>query len=205
MRENPDRFWSTESIDITSGKSYYINDKIVLSENAIGNSVLHSKLITVGTLTSLEVAGDVKVSKNLSALQINTPTIKLSENLTLTNAGISSSASFSVSVNNLPIFYSDSNEIVVGNKEIAKTPIKVFGPLSIGINNPDPTVSLSVSGNVSFNNKKFVTGAKIPTTGNYSKGDICWNDEPTETGYVGWICIKAGNPGDWKPFGLIGA
>jgi hypothetical protein len=204
MRESPDRFWSTESIDIKSGKSYYINDTIVLSETSLGNSVLDSKLTSVGTLKSLAVSGGVDIGGTISVSQVSTPLIKLDNNLSINKNGILANTSFSVAVNNLPIFYSSSDEIVLGNKEIAKTPIKVFGPMSIGINNPDPSVSLSVSGVVSFDNKKFVTGENIPVSGNYSKGDICWNNNPIETGYVGWICIRSGTPGEWKPFGALG-
>lgn len=205
MRESPDRFWSTESIDIKSGKSYYINDVVVLSENSLGKSVITSNLTSVGTLNSLAVSGGANIGGTISASQVNTSLIKLDNNLSINKNEISAKTNFSVAVNNLSIFYSSSDEIVLGNKEVAKTPVKVFGPMSVGINNPDPTVSLSVSGVVSFDNKKFVTGETIPVSGNYNKGDICWNNNPIETGYVGWICIKSGNPGEWKPFGLIGA
>ena len=54
-----------------------------------------------------------------------------------------------------------------------------------------------------FENKKFEVGVEPPSNGIYVKGDIVWNQEPRPTGYVGWICIKNGTPGDWKPFGVI--
>ena len=37
----------------------------------------------------------------------------------------------------------------------------------------------------------------------YKVGDITFNTAPTSGGYVGWVCINAGNPGTWKAFGLI--
>jgi hypothetical protein len=76
----------------------------------------------------------------------------------------------------------------------------VFGPLSIGINNPDPDVEFSVNGNVSIGGKKFVTGMSSPTEGNFARGDICWNSNPTGGNYIGWVCIGVGN---WLPFGEI--
>ena len=80
----------------------------------------------------------------------------------------------------------------------------MFGQLTVGVNNPDPTVSLAVNGNISFANKKFITGIRPPIEGNFLKGDICWNQQPQEDGYVGWVCVTEGSPGMWAPFGAIG-
>lgn len=204
LHDLPDRFWSSESIDIANGNSYYINNNIVLSETALGNSILESKLTTVGKLISLEVVGGIYSDSVVSSV-IRAKTIIADDNLSITTNDIAASDRLSLSLNQLELLTFNSDEIVLGNKVVANTPIKLFGPVAIGINNPDPLVSLSVNGNVSFNNKKFVTGIAIPATGNFNKGDICWNQNPTEIGYVGWICVNAGNPGSWKPFGLIGA
>ena len=37
----------------------------------------------------------------------------------------------------------------------------------------------------------------------WKKGDICYNSNPEMESYVGWICVRAGEPGLWCPFGLI--
>lgn len=42
-----------------------------------------------------------------------------------------------------------------------------------------------------------------PTTGTWSRGSILYNTAPRPGGHVGWICISAGRPGTWKPFGTI--
>jgi hypothetical protein len=55
-----------------------------------------------------------------------------------------------------------------------------------------------------FANKKFFTGTAIPTSGTFNKGDICWNSNPQESSYIGWVCIIEGTPGEWLPFGAIG-
>jgi hypothetical protein len=205
LSELPDRFWSTESIDIVAGRSYYINGTEVLSETAIGNNITDSKLTSVGELKSLSVLGTVTFDSGItSASHVNTPVVNIADSITINTNGLDAKSKLVLSVNESVVLYSDPNEIVLGNKLNATTPIKVFGPLSIGINNPDPTVSLSVNGDVSFNNKKFVTGIAAPVIGSFVKGDICWNENPTATGYVGWICLQTGTPGEWKPFGLIG-
>jgi hypothetical protein len=60
------------------------------------------------------------------------------------------------------------------------------------------------NGPVKFENKKFLNGSGIPTSGTYRQGDIVWNENPVSTSYIGWVCVKAGTPGEWKPFGQIG-
>ena len=79
----------------------------------------------------------------------------------------------------------------------------MFGPVSVNVNTPDTTVDLEVQGNVSFGGKKFITGNTEPTQGVYTKGDICWNQDPGEHNFVGWICVASGTPGTWLPFGAI--
>jgi hypothetical protein len=49
-----------------------------------------------------------------------------------------------------------------------------------------------------------MNGTEIPTSGNFRKGDIVWNENPASTSYVGWVCVRAGTPGEWRPFGQIG-
>lgn len=43
----------------------------------------------------------------------------------------------------------------------------------------------------------------MPSVGTHSKGDIVYNSKPTAGGNLGWVCITAGSPGTWKPFGSI--
>jgi len=38
-----------------------------------------------------------------------------------------------------------------------------------------------------------------PTTGTYNKGDIIWNNNPSEGDPIGWVCVAAGTPGTWNP------
>lgn len=197
MASGPDRIWSSESLD-TSG-SYMINKVSVLSSTRLEAPILHSNLITVGTLNSLKVAGD----SLLSTVTADTLTIAGDNIATLTNAGLTTSNDASIIVDSMPVLHGNSTEISIGNIQ-QKQLVKVCGALSIGINNPDPTLGLSVSGNVSFNNKKFITGNSSPKIGIFLKGDICWNQSPIEYGYVGWICIQDGSPGEWRPFGAIG-
>lgn len=209
MMPNPDRLWTSESIDLGENQAYYVNGSAVLNEISLGKNVLYSNLIQVGYLESLAVNGNTELFGELHVKSgiVRSEQVVLSNDsnrVTLSTAGIDSDKFISISTNKLDSFYADNHEIVIGDKQTTRRPVKVFGQLAVGVNNPDPSISLSVSGNISFANKKFITGHSAPTDGIFSKGDICWNQYPQEDGYVGWICISEGTPGVWAPFGAIG-
>ena len=89
--------------------------------------------------------------------------------------------------------------IKLGSNNDTKT--SVVGKLGVNVNNP--THDIETAGAVKFQGKKFETGTEVPTSGLYNLGDIVWNQLPTPTGYVGWVCIREGSPGEWKAFGQI--
>jgi len=37
----------------------------------------------------------------------------------------------------------------------------------------------------------------------YTTGAIVFNTSPSAGGTIGWVCVSAGSPGAWKPFGII--
>jgi len=47
--------------------------------------------------------------------------------------------------------------------------------------------------------------AAAPTTGTGAVGDRVYNSAPAAGGWIGWVCVTAGNPGTWKGFGAIEA
>ena len=75
--------------------------------------------------------------------------------------------------------------------------------VGIGVKNFEEDADLTVAGPIRFQNKKQEVGAQHPTSGSYRKGDLVWNDNPQSDGYVGWVCVREGTPGLWKPFGKI--
>lgn len=62
-------------------------------------------------------------------------------------------------------------------------------------------------GGIAFGVKSAImgSGAAAPTTGTYEQGAIFLNDTPTAGGKIGWVCVAAGSPGTWKPYGSIDA
>lgn len=208
MMADPDRLWSSESIDIAGDQSYYIGGNAVLSNVALGRTITESNLERVGTLKVLNVEGTVTFLENLDVTRgnITTSAITLTNGDNSINIGvdkINTNKSVAITVQESDAFYADQSEIAIGNPSTTRRGVKIFGSVGIGINNPDPEVGLAVAGTVSFTGKKFVTGTTAPTVGAFMKGDICWNTDPQADSYVGWICLVEGTPGQWAPFGAI--
>ena len=198
LQANPDRFWSTEHIDLDTDRFFSIEKSLVLSKDTLGPTVVHSSLKQVGVLNDLQVAGDAAISRRLLTSQIEIGKFTINEN----NLNIVDTFSITRNyVNDLTI----GQNIELGNSGNRERTISLHGKVAIGSINPDPTVSLTVNGAVSFDNKKFTVGKGIPTSGSYAKGDIVWNEDPKSTDYIGWVCITTGNPGAWLPFGAIAA
>jgi len=195
IQANPDRLLSTESLELAQDKQYYINGSAVLSAHGLGANVTESNLTSVGILKSLVVKGETTFLG-----PVTTEALTISS---LTLQSLSSTDSFTVNVDGQQAFYADDLKIEIGNKINSRRAVKVFGQLSVGISNPDPTVDLAVKGNISFADKKFTTGTGAPVTGLATKGDICWNSDPAEFTYIGWVCVATGEPGTWLPFGAI--
>lgn len=194
LRSNPDRIWSSEHVDLAFEKNYYINGNLVVSETGLGPNVVKSNLTKVGALESLTVVGDTI----LSSLTVNQVAVQ-----SLSVASIDSVGKFTVNLNGNQALALSNDEIVLGDKQDVNRPVRIFGKLSVGISNPDTNVDLAVRGNISFADKRFVTGSGAPSAGAFSKGDICWNTNPGPHGYIGWVCVTEGTPGQWLPFGLI--
>lgn len=207
MMGGTDRLWSSETIDLASGKSYAIGNNVVLTASALGDGVQRSNLTSVGTLTGLTVQGNASLLGDTVIPSLSTSTVSIAsatESLTLNGLGVTASKSFAVSLEGFNKLYVGRDNISIGSKVEPNKIVNVYGKLSVGITNPRTDVDLSVNGDVQFAGKKFTTGGDVPTTGAFAVGDICWNTNPQIGNYVGWICIVAGTPGQWAPFGPIG-
>jgi len=73
------------------------------------------------------------------------------------------------------------------------------------VKNFENDCDLTVAGAIRFQNTKHECLSNIPNSGNYRKGDVVWNKDPKPTGFVGWVCVREGTPGEWKGFGQISA
>jgi len=223
-RANPDRIWTSESIDLNADASYMIGNTPVISQTELGSSIRTSSLVQVGTLNNLRTSGNLSIdgyvfynsdSESLG-LGTDSPNGKLSI-ATLDSEFIVDTEARAVKIgtwttDDLKIVTDDTTRLVIrangsidlGDPEGSESKVSVHGRLGIGVNNVEEGVSLSTNGPVKFENKKFMIGSSEPDSGTFRQGDIVWNDNPIPTAYIGWVCIRAGNPGSWKPFGQIG-
>ena len=194
--EGPDRIVSSEHFDLADGRGYFIENQLVLSKHALGPAVAESNLVKVGILQDLTVSGKAQfTSVTANSISVN--------NLIISETGLSSSGAFTIRHGDNDEFIIDSSSINIGHRQNTNRSVRIFGRVGINVANSDPSVGLAVAGNLSFANKQFSTGTQNPTTGTYNKGDVCWNSNPNVGGYIGWVCIAEGTPGQWHPFGLI--
>ena len=196
---NPDRIWSSEDFGLDNEKCFYIGNHFVLSASALGANVITSNLTQVGTLNSLTVSGNTTLG------ELSVKSITVDGGIVLNQTGFDAGYQVGLTVQNKEIIYGDVNQVNIGDASLQTKPIKVFGKLSVGINNPDPTVNFSVNGDVSIGGKKITSGAAAPIVGIFRTGDICWNTNPQPNSFIGWVCITEGDPGQWLGFGMIAA
>ena len=220
----PDRFFSSESIDLDKERHLSIGGTVVLSGKELGSSVTKSNLQTVGRLNGLIVDGSLNINQYLIyngvtdrlGLGTDAPNAALSvaenaiEVMLGTNdafhgmVGTFASTDFDIVTDNTTrISVKANGNIELGNPNRNPIQVKINGKLSIGVENPDPAVDLHVAGAVRFSGHIHMYAATPPQEGTYSVGDIIWNTNARVGTGVGWVCLRAGSPGSWYPFGEI--
>lgn len=221
---DPDRFFSSESIDLAKNKSITVAGIKVIDGQELGPTVIKSNLREVGRLKGLIVDGSVSIDNyifyNTSSNRLGLGTNEANAAISVAELGVEvmlgtsesmhgivgtyASTDFDIVTDNIPRLSVKANgNIDLGNPNKSAAQVKVYGKLSVGVNNPDPNVDLHVAGPVRINNRIHMYADKPPISGNYSVGDIVWNTDPRQKSYVGWVCTRAGDPGVWNQFGEI--
>lgn len=209
LMPNPDRFYSSESVDLAFGRQFSIGKQLVIDSDRLGASVKESSLETLGTLRNLSVGGPVDLNgaiviQETEAVANRSFSVASGEvKLTLTSDSINANDTFRVAVKDTQEFAVNDANIVIGNKNNTTRTVNAYGKVSVNITNPDPNASFSVDGMVVMHDKRFTSSSSMPSSGDWNVGDISYNTTPQTGSYIGWVCVSAGNPGVWKPFGLI--
>jgi hypothetical protein len=222
--QNPDRFYSSETIDVGRNKHFSINGIKVLDETELGSSITKSNLREVGKLKGLLVDGDVIINDFVfynstsdrlgigtdvpkAALTVAEDMIEVmlgTKDASRGMVGTYAGQGFDIVTDNASrISVSANGNIHLGNKNYPAIQVTVHGSMGINISAPDSRVALDVNGAVKFNNKLHLSAEESPKSGSFNLGDIVWNSNPQQRGYVGWVCIRAGSPGVWNGFGKI--
>lgn len=213
---NPDRFESSEHIALAEGRSLFIGNDLAISGTQLGEKITGSNLTSVGILETLTVRDSVDLA---NVVKVQDRAVTLNSKVTVQDGNVSftlgnkndvvdidtQNSNFSLTVAGDQEFtVAGSGSIVIGNKDNPNRKVNLYGKLAVNVTNPESEASFSVNGLMVIDGKKHVRGAEIPTSGVWSKGDIVWNSEPQVTSYIGWVCVREGTPGEWKPFGYIG-
>lgn len=215
-----DRLFSSQSLDLFKDREYKIGNKSVLSSTTLGTEVVNSSLRSVGTLNGLSVNGNVVIDQFVF---YDADTMRLGIGHEAPNGALSigslehefvvdhsDSGDFKLgtwTTSELSIITDDTCRIKLGSNGgvTLYDKVSVSGKLGINVKNVSDDVDFSTAGAVRLNGKKQQSGTAIPTEGSFRVGDLVWNSNPRPTGYVGWICVREGSPGEWKPFGQISA
>jgi len=221
---NPERFFSSETIDVQKGKHFSINNIKILSDIELGATVTKSNLREVGRLRGLIVDGSVSVNQylfyNATTDRLGLGTEEPNAALSIADEGVEivlgareynkagigayNSADLELITDNTTrITVKAGGDIDLGNRNNGPIKVAVHGSLGINVGTADPRTALHVGGAVKFNDTLHLKGERPPEGGAFKKGDIVWNSDPQQRSYVGWICIQSGNPGIWAQFGEI--
>jgi hypothetical protein len=221
---NPDRFFSSENIDLARGKSITVNNIKLFDEKELGPTIVKSNLREVGRLNGLIVDGSVSIGQYL---MFNNDTNRLGLGTENPNAA------FSVAEDGIEVVIGTKNsvrgyigthashalelvtddtarltigaggDITLGNPNFGPTKVKIVGSLGVNVSSIDSRTDLHVSGAIKFNDKLHLSGSEAPTGGAFNEGDILWNNGPQPGRFIGWVCTRAGTPGLWSGFGRI--
>lgn len=220
----PDRFFSSENIDLNKDRFISVDKVKVLDDKELGPTVTKSSLREVGRLKGLIVDGSITIDQYIfyhsASSRLGIGTEEPNAGLSVAEMGIEVMLGTSEENHGMVGTYSSIDlDIVTDNTKRAsfkangdielgnanKKPIltTINGKLSVGVKNIDPSVDLHVAGPVKIHNHLQMYSDVPPQAGNFNLGDICWNGNPKVGGFVGWVCTRAGNPGMWSPFGEI--
>jgi hypothetical protein len=224
LMANPNRFLSTESIEILSGRNYGVNGNWVIGEDSLGPTVVNSYLTKVGTLENLHTSGNLNIDNEIFynrtskrfSIGIENPSAiftvqdEANDIEIIIDGDRSGNARIGTrNTKGLELITDDQARITVdlrgdvtfGHEQKDSTITRAYGKLSVGVKNPRE--QFEVAGNIRFSNILMTTGDEPPTQGSYVTGDIVWNKIPMPGSWVGWVCTQGGSPGMWKTFGPI--
>ena len=194
-------------------KAVMVNHNEVLWQDRLGKSIKKSNIQELGVLKNLQVrntfyVGDGRVGVNTTApsadFSVNSGGYEILTTMQESNAyvGTHTHVPFAIGTDFTPRLTCRANgDIIVGSETGKPVKLNVYGQIGIGVKHPQE--SLEVDGNIKFAERTFTAGQQEPKDGRWNTGSIVWNEKPAVNQYVGWVCIRGGKPGSWRPFGLI--
>jgi hypothetical protein len=194
-------------------KAIMIDHNEVIWKDRLGKSVKKSDLTELGVLKNLQVRNTFYVADGRVGINTTAPSADFSVNsggyeiitrMHESNAfvGTHTHVAFAIGTDDTPRLTCRANgDVVVGTETGRPVNFNVFGKVGVGVKYPSE--SLEVSGNIKFAERTFSSGEQAPKEGRWDTGSIVWNDKPEINQPVGWVCLKGGKPGNWRPFGQV--
>ena len=185
----------------------------VLWKDRLGKSVTKSHLSELGVLKNLQVRNTLYVADGRVGINTTAPSADFSVNsggyeiitrMHESNAfvGTHTHVAFAIGTDDTPRLTCRANgDVVVGTELGRPVNMNVYG--QVGINVKYPQETLHVDGNIKFAERTFSAGEQEPREGRWDTGSVVWNNKPALNQPVGWVCVKGGKPGAWRPFGQI--
>lgn len=190
-----------------------IDHNEVIWKTELGKSVKKSHLTELGILKNLQVrdafyVADGRVGVNTTApsadFSVNSGGYEIITRMHESNAfvGTHSHVAFAIGTDDTPRLTCRANgDVIVGTEVGRPVNFNVFGKIGIGVKHP--THTLEVAGDLKFSERVFTSGLQEPKEGRWDTGSVVWNEQPALNQPVGWVCLKGGKPGNWRPFGKI--
>ena len=180
----------TDNFDVR--ESVRIKGNEVLWKDRLGNSVTKSVLQEVGVLKELNVADTLNVFKNKVGVNVIEPVgvFGVSDKGIEISLDIKGDSGYVGTVNSDPFAIGSGGEPT----------LYVSHDNKIGIKIKRPKADLDVAGYIRYQGQTQQYLDAVPTSGNWSQGDIVWNTRPERGTVLGWVCVKPGAPGTWRPF-----
>lgn len=206
-----DRFYSSDTIEVHRNAGFRIDNVDVLTANTLGPTIQKSSLTEVGVLNNLRTIGDLNIDEFIIW---DSGLMRFAIGSELPNAQFSVSsneAEFIIDpdfdVVKVGTYTTSPLEIITDNKtRISITDrgtVSFKTPVGIGTDYPGADVQLEVAGAVRIKTTKVNVSDRKPIQGTHNQGDVVYNTKPQVGSFAGWICVEAGTPGTWKPFGRI--
>lgn len=190
-----------------------IDHNEVIWKDRLGKSVTKSSLNELGVLKNLQVRNTFYVADGRVGINTTSPSADFSVNsggyeiITRMHehngyVGTHSHVAFAIGTDDTPRLMCRANgDIVIGNENSKPVKLNVWGQVGVGVKYPQE--SLHVDGNIKFSERTFTSGMAEPKEGSWTTGSVVWHERPEINQPVGWICVKGGKPGSWRPFGKI--
>jgi len=185
-------YYSAQTDNFDVKQSVRIKGNEVLWQDRLGNSVTKSKLQEVGVLKELNVADTLNVFKNKVGVNVIEPVgvFGVSDKGIEISLDVKGDSGYVGTVNSDPFAIGSGGEPT----------LYVSHDNKIGIKIKRPKADLDVAGYIRYQGQTQQYLDAVPTSGNWSQGDIVWNTRPERGTVLGWVCVKPGAPGTWRPF-----